>query len=161
MSDPFLRSTGAPEVPPEPHKPAAAPVANTPTIEVLPEPKPEPPAPTARCHHCGRRIRRGRHRVTTADRSFDFHDDRRACRRAAHEVCNWLGVSPPERADQVSADVYGAALIGFDYVTLPWWLRWVPDRWLDGLRRDVAVQVGGIVERRCRMKASGREDGDD
>jgi hypothetical protein len=119
-----------------------------------------------RCAHCGKRIRSDIHTIITEGTIAGiplttvaaFHDDRRACRVAAHEYpeSTW---TPPERTDQMDTSVFGAALIGFDYVRWPWWLRWVPDSWLDGLRSEVAMKVGGAVERgQAWQSASGEPD---
>jgi hypothetical protein len=99
------------------------------------------------CDHCGRPIRGSIFSILHDDGSVNaFHDDRRACRIASHEYAtpDWL---PPEASWHMDSGNYGAALCGFDYVRWPWWLRWVPDSWLDGLRSEVAVRVGGSVER--------------
>lgn len=118
---------------------------------------------TERCDFCGRRIRGNRHSIVGGAAVFNFHHGRRACRRAAREELSrhrTCVVMPPESSRDVDPAAYGAALAGFDYVTLPWWMRRVPERWLDELRREVAVKVGGIVERACYLKANGLEDGD-
>lgn len=98
------------------------------------------------CAHCGKRIRSDTHTVAVGGFSATFHGDRRACRVAAHEYpeATW---APPERTGQMDMRVLGAALIGCDYIRWPWWLRWVPDRWLDSLNGEIAMRVGGAVER--------------
>lgn len=114
-----------------------------------------------RCDHCDRRIGGSRFGIRRGDLEWNFCGDRRECRRACHEEGvrgQSLVVSPPASSSDLAVETYGAALTGFDYVDLPWWMRWMPDRWLDGLRRDVAVKVGGMVERRLYVKANGLED---
>lgn len=117
------------------------------------------------CDHCGRRIGNAYETVTIDNAiSWVFCGDRRACRIAARETLaqnQTCVVMPPRSSDDMDTAVYGAALAGFDYVTLPWWMRWLPDRWLDDLRREVAVKIGGIVERRCSVNANGLENDDD
>lgn len=125
-----------------------------------------PPLPTYDgtevCDFCRRRIRGNRHSIVSDGAAFNFHHGRRACRRAARDELSQHRagvVMPPESSRDVDPAAYGAALAGFDYVTLPWWMRWVPERRLDELRREVAVKVGGIVERQCFVTANGLEDG--
>lgn len=161
MSDPFLRGTEDPAPRPRFIPTARPPVSAATTV--APPIRNERPRRDV-CDHCGRRIKSHCRSVVVANTvRFDFHGDRRACRVAAretlaqHQTCV---VMPPETADDLELETYGAALAGFDYVTLPWWMRWVPDRWLDDLRREVAIKVGGIVERRCFLKANGLEDDD-
>jgi hypothetical protein len=164
MSDPFL--WGAEDPAPLPRsRPAATP---QPVVATTDPPRAGKPLPVCnenlRCDHCGQRIRNHCRTVVSSDvLRFDFHGDRRACRVAARETLardRTCVVMPPDSAGDLDSETYGAALAGFDYVHLPWWMRWVPDRWLDDLRREVAVKVGGIVERRCFLKASGAEDDD-
>lgn len=115
------------------------------------------------CDHCGRQTGDTRFTVTINHVSWLYCGDRRACRVASrNELARYQTcvVMPPRSSADMATETYDAALAGFDYVTLPWWMRWVPDRWLDDLRRDVAVKVGGIVERRCFLKANGLEDSD-
>lgn len=113
-----------------------------------------------RCDHCGRPIRGYLDTVTVDGALWMFHADRRACRRARYETVPSLRIDPPMHPDEVSDSVLTFALHGFDYVPLPWWMRWVPRRRLDRLRFDVAVMVGGIVERRIAVNAMGLEDVD-
>jgi hypothetical protein len=116
-----------------------------------------------RCDHCNRRVGGTWSGIERGTEAFVFCGDRRACRRACREEASRskpLVVMPPESSRDMQTETYGAALAGFDYVDLPWWMAWLPDRWLDGLRRDVAVKVGGIVERRCFLVTSRLEDSD-
>lgn len=113
-----------------------------------------------RCDHCGRPIRGYLDKVTVDGVLWMFHADRRACRRARYETVPSLRIDPPTRPDEVSDSVLVSALRGFDCMTLPWWMRWVPERQLNRLRFDVAVMVGGIVERRIAVNAMGLEDVD-
>lgn len=111
-----------------------------------------------RCDHCGRPIRGDLDAVTNDGVLWMFHADRRACRRARYETVPGLRVEPPTHPDEVGEAVLVSALHAFDYVPLPWWTRRVPERWLSRLRFDVAVMVGGIVERRIAVDAMGLED---
>ncbi len=114
-----------------------------------------------RCDHCGRPIRGYLDTVTVDGVLWMFHADRRACRRARYETVPSLRIDPPAHPDEVSDAVLVSALHGFDYVPLPWWLQWAPRRSLDRLGFDVAVTVGGIVERRIAVDAMGLEVGGD
>lgn len=69
-----------------------------------------------------------------------------------------MRIDPPTHPDEVSDSVLASALHAFDYVPLPWWMRWVPKRQLNRFRFDAAVVVGGIVERRIAVNAMGLED---
>lgn len=110
------------------------------------------------CDYCGRPIRGDLDAVTVDSVLWRFHGDRRACRRARYEVLPTMRIDPPAHPDEVDDSVLVSALHGFDYVPLPWWLGWVPESWLNKLRFDVAVKVGGIVERRLWVNANGLED---
>lgn len=113
-----------------------------------------------RCDYCNRPIRGHLDTVTVDGVLWMFHADRRACRRARYETVPSLRIDPPAHPDEVSDSVLVSALRGFDCVTLPWWMRWVPERQLNRLRFDVAVIIGGIVERRIAVNAMGLEDVD-
>lgn len=113
-----------------------------------------------RCDHCGRPIRGYLDKVTVDGVLWMFHADRRACRRARYETRQTMRIDPPTHPDEVSDAVLASALHAFDYVPLPWWTRWMPTRSVDRLRFDVAVMVGGIVERRVWVDANGLEDFD-
>lgn len=109
------------------------------------------------CDYCCRPIRGYLDKVTVDGVLWIFHADRRACRRARYETVPTMRIDPPTHPDEVSDSVLVSALHGFDCVPLPWWMRWAPRRSLDRLRFDVAVMVGGIVERRLWVNANGLE----
>lgn len=113
-----------------------------------------------RCDHCGGMVRGLWDTVTVDGLSWTFHADRRACRRARYAAVPSLRIDPPTHPGEVDDAVLVAALHAFDFVPLPWWLRWVPEAWLNRFRFDVAVMVGGIVERRLAVNAMGLEDVD-
>ncbi len=127
-------------------------------VDAFDEPRSDFDGPRPRCTHCHRRVARN-------SRAAIVHDDgtrdeycthRRACRRAEHEALadNPDHVALPIDPYTVPSEAVGAALIAFDYVALPWWLRILPDRWLDGVRSSVATQVGGAVEASVRRRWS-------
>lgn len=113
---------------------------------------------TDRCSHCRRRLRG---HVSSVERDGTiagvpttiiecFHGDRRACRVASYEAHDptWatLGWPVPVSTERIGVRTYGGALMGFDYIRWPWWLRWLPGRCLDSLRTEVALRVGRAVE---------------
>jgi len=102
-----------------------------------------------RCTHCGRRVARNtRSAILHADGTrSEYCAHRRACRRAEHESIADQGLLRlPYDSGYLATESMGAALIAADYITLPWWLRLVPQRALDRLWRDAAVQIGGAVQ---------------
>jgi hypothetical protein len=118
---------------------------------------------TGHCWHCGRRLGGAVCSYRRGDYVFHYHGDRRACRIAGRESfgADKPGVvMPPERIGGMRTETFGAALAGFDYIRWPWWIRWAPERWIDAMRYEVALKVGGIVERRCFLVQNGL-DGDD
>jgi hypothetical protein len=111
------------------------------------------------CTHCGRPVRPNpAHAIIDSETggSHPYCDHRRACRRALHEALphNPGYIRLPMTIDRVTDEALGAALIAFDYAPLPWWLRWIPDRWLDDYCSEVALQVGGAVEASLTMKGT-------
>lgn len=102
-----------------------------------------------RCTHCGRRVARSsRSAILHADGTrSEYCAHRRACRRAEHDSIADQGPPRlPYEPGDLATEAFGAALIAADYVALPWWLRLVPQRALDRLWRDAAVQIGGAVQ---------------
>lgn len=115
------------------------------------------------CDYCGKQLKNNICGLSTTDPDgiplyLEYHGDKRACRVAAHEYpeATWI---PPDRSDQMDTRDFGAALTGFDYIRWPWWLRWIPQSWLHGLRGEVATKVGGSVGcSRARREAGGNDD---
>jgi hypothetical protein len=102
-----------------------------------------------RCTHCGRRVARNtRSAILHADGTrSEYCAHRRACRRAEHDsIADQGPLRLPYEIRDLATESAGAALIAADYITLPWWLRLVPQRVLDRLWRDAAVQIGGAVQ---------------
>lgn len=102
-----------------------------------------------RCVHCGKRVARNSRSAILRDDGTrsEYCAHRRACRRAEHDSVADAGpLRLPYEMKQLADETLGAALIAADYIRLPWWARLMPQRALDRLWREAAVQIGGAVQ---------------
>lgn len=93
-----------------------------------------------RCDYCGRRLADDRLSLTAQGSTVTVHGDRRACRNGGRLAVGLAGLSRALTVEQL-----GSALIGWDGISWPWWLRWMGSDRLWRMRDVIVHAVTGAA----------------